>query len=75
MRFVLLMFLVSIATNGFSQQKDEYESYKSLETLKEGLFYLENLYVDPDKVQRSNVVHNALKGVVADEFTHSGLTK
>ncbi len=40
------------------------EQYKQLETLARGLFYLESMYVDPEKVDESIVVQNALKGVV-----------
>ncbi|MCX6125255.1 MAG: S41 family peptidase [Proteobacteria bacterium] len=43
---------------------DGSDNYKSLETLARGLFYLESMYVDPDKVQEREMVHNALKGVV-----------
>lgn len=45
--------------------------YKSLETLARGLFYLENLYVDPGKVKSEDLVYNALKGVVANLDPHT----
>jgi carboxyl-terminal processing protease len=40
------------------------EQYRQLETLARGLFYLESMYVDPEKVEEGDVVQNALKGVV-----------
>ena len=40
------------------------EQYRQLETLARGLFYLESMYVDPEKVEEGEVVQNALKGVV-----------
>lgn len=43
---------------------DGSDRYKSLETLARGLFYLESMYVDPDKVKEYDMVHHALKGVV-----------
>lgn len=45
--------------------------YRSLETLARGLFYLENLYVDPTKVHTEEMVFNALKGVVANLDPHT----
>ena len=38
--------------------------YESLETLARGLFLLETMYVDPDKVDQATLVTNALAGVV-----------
>lgn len=40
------------------------DRYKALETFARGMFYLETLYVDPDKVKQDDMVSNALKGVV-----------
>jgi carboxyl-terminal processing protease len=45
--------------------------YRSLETLARGLYYLENLYVDPTKVKTEDLVFNALKGVVANLDPHT----
>ncbi|MFY7929072.1 MAG: S41 family peptidase, partial [Oligoflexus sp.] len=45
--------------------------YRSLETLARGLYYLENLYVDPSKVKTEDLVFNALKGVVANLDPHT----
>ncbi len=52
--------------------KDNSENrYKSLETLARGLFYLENLYVDPSKVKPDDLVYNALKGIVSTLDPHT----
>ncbi len=45
--------------------------YRSLETLARGLYYLENLYVDPTKVQTEDMVFNALRGIVANLDPHT----
>ena len=49
------------------------ERYKHLETLARGLFYLESMYVDPEKVMEDQVVQNALKGVVEKLDPHTML--
>lgn len=49
----------------------EAERYKSIETLAKGLFYLEDLYVDPSKVKYEDMVHHALKAVVANLDPHT----
>lgn len=43
---------------------DGVDRYRSLETLARGLFYLESMYVDPDKVKEPDLVQYALKGIV-----------
>lgn len=45
-------------------QDDAYNRYKNLETLARGLFYLETMYVDPEKVKEDQMIQHALKGVV-----------
>lgn len=70
-RLIFMFFVLFSSHPSFGQSSDDSESYKSLETLARSLFYLENLYVDPDKVKRSEIVHNALKGVVADLDPHT----
>ncbi|WP_141731209.1 S41 family peptidase [Oligoflexus tunisiensis] len=45
--------------------------YRSLETLARGLYYLENLYVDPTKVRADDMVYHALKGVVGNLDPHT----
>ncbi|MFW7380303.1 MAG: S41 family peptidase [Oligoflexus sp.] len=47
------------------------ERYRALETLARGLFYLENLYVDPDKVKRDDMAFHALKGIVSELDPHT----
>jgi carboxyl-terminal processing protease len=49
------------------------DRYKHLETLARGLFYLESMYVDPEKVDEEQVVTNALKGVVEHLDPHTML--
>lgn len=84
--FVLLLnlfFLISI-TNGVGQvlidenksglTYNKYsigEQYKSLETLSKGMFYIENLYVDPHKVEQSKLVQYALKGITSELDPHT----
>lgn len=45
--------------------------YKSIETLAKGLYYLENLYVDPTRVAYEGLVENALKGIVKNLDPHT----
>jgi carboxyl-terminal processing protease len=52
-----------------TQQKTE--EYRSLETLARGLFYLENLYVDPDRVKKNDMVFHALQGIVEHLDPHT----
>ncbi len=47
------------------------EQYRSLETLARGLYYLENLYVDPKKVEKEEMVFQALKGIVSQLDPHT----
>jgi carboxyl-terminal processing protease len=49
------------------------EKYKSLETLARGLYFLENLYVDADKVTQDKLVQSALKGIVDKLDPHTML--
>lgn len=43
---------------------ESYNRYKNLETLARGLFYLETMYVDPDKVKEDQMIQHAIKGIV-----------
>lgn len=45
--------------------------YRSLETLARGLFYLETLYVDPDKTSQDSLVEYALAGMVEKLDPHT----
>ncbi len=47
------------------------DRYKSLETLARGMFFLETMYVDADKVKQDSMVLNALKGVVEKLDPHT----
>lgn len=49
---------------GAPHQDEAYNRYKNLETLARGLFYLETMYVDPDKVKEDQMIQHALKGIV-----------
>jgi carboxyl-terminal processing protease len=47
------------------------ERYRALETLARGIFYLESLYYDPNKVDQSDVVAHALRGITASLDPHT----
>ncbi len=47
--------------------------YKALESLAQGLFFLENLYVDESKVDQDDLVISALKGMVGELDPHTVL--
>jgi carboxyl-terminal processing protease len=47
--------------------------YKSLETLARGIYYLESMYVDENKVKEPALVQNALKGMVDQLDPHTVL--
>lgn len=47
--------------------------YKNLETLARGLFFLETMYVDPDKVKEQDMVQHALKGIIDHLDPHTML--
>jgi carboxyl-terminal processing protease len=49
------------------------ERYKALETFARGMYYLESLYVDPDKVKQDKMVTYALKGIVEELDPHTML--
>lgn len=40
------------------------DRYRALETFTRGLYYLETMYVDPDKVHQDQMIQHALKGIV-----------
>lgn len=61
-----------IASASFSAEKNPSSSrYKAIETLAKGLFYMENLYVDPSKVAYEDMVQRAMEGVVAKLDPHT----
>lgn len=49
------------------------KQYRALETLARGLFVLEQMYFDPDKVKLDNMVTDALRGVIAELDPHTVL--
>lgn len=53
-----------------SEEESEHR-YRSLETLARGLYYLENLYVDPAKVSPDEMAYQALKGIVGTLDPHT----
>jgi carboxyl-terminal processing protease len=54
----------------FPQVEDR---YRALETFARGMFFLETLYVDPEKVKQDAMVTNALKGIVDKLDPHTML--
>ena len=75
---ILFIFLALFLTSKGSSSTEELApkpdaSYKPLETLARGLYYLESMYVDPKKVERNDLVINALKGIVAKLDPHTTL--
>lgn len=73
--FPFLMSLSSLANaaTNVAGAPDIDEKYKSLETLARGLYYLESMYVEPDRVTQDKLVQNALKGVVEKLDPHTML--
>lgn len=61
----------SAASEGKGPEIDE--RYRALETFARGMYYLESLYVDPDKVQQNEMVTNALQGIVSRLDPHTML--
>ena len=64
---VFLCMAGSLGAKESVNQADEISRYKAMEALAKGLFYLEDLYVDPKKVDYSEMVYHALKGI-ADQL-------
>lgn len=62
------IFITSIASasekENPSSPAPKVERYKAMEALAKGLFYLEDLYVEPKKVSYEDMVFHALKGIV-----------
>lgn len=76
----LSLILICLTFMGLNQtalseakKPDNTNTYRSLETLARGLFYLENMYVEPDKVARDRMVENALQGIVSKLDPHTML--
>jgi carboxyl-terminal processing protease len=67
--------LLAAQLKGATETKPDETSgrYRNLETLARGLFYLETMYVDPDKVKEEQMVQNALRGIVEHLDPHTML--
>ena len=77
---LLLATLAHPAYAGSNGAKDSTPSqpkpdprYQSLETLARGMFYLETMYVDEDKVKLNDMAFNALKGIIEKLDPHTVL--
>ena len=72
--YALLLFnAAAFAQNHSTTRPEPNERYQSLETLAQGLYYLETLYVDPKKVKQGELVENALNGIVKKLDPHTSL--
>lgn len=56
--------LLANATTDTTKIPKVEDRYRSLETFARGLFYLETMYVEPEKVGTDEMIENALKGIV-----------
>jgi carboxyl-terminal processing protease len=61
------------ASENSPEDNTEPSKYRSLETLARGLFYIENLYVEPERVKRDRIVNDALHGIVSKLDPHTML--
>jgi carboxyl-terminal processing protease len=71
MKLSFFFFLGFTAIAQVQPRSDLGDKYQSLETLARGMFYLEQLYVDPSKVDQNQLVSQALKGIVEDLDPHT----
>ncbi len=78
LRFRNFALLLALGTPLFAadkdktnEEKDVEQRYRSLETLARGLYYLENLYVDPAKVKPEEMTYQALRGIVSSLDPHT----
>ncbi|RZA22887.1 MAG: S41 family peptidase [Proteobacteria bacterium] len=62
---------VLVAAEKPIEEKDVEERYRSLESLARGLYYIENLYVDPGRVKPDELTYQALKGIVSQLDPHT----
>ena len=49
------------------------QRYQALETFARGIFFLETMYVEPEKVKQEDMIINALKGIVERLDPHTML--
>jgi carboxyl-terminal processing protease len=68
---LLLTATALTAAEGKKAEDESEQRYRSLETLARGLYYLENLYVDPTKVSPDEMAYQALKGIVGTLDPHT----
>ena len=74
LRILALLGLIGsplLAADKTIEEKDVEQRYRSLETLARGLYYLENLYVDPQKVKPEELTFQALRGIVSNLDPHT----
>ncbi|MCB9229266.1 MAG: S41 family peptidase [Deltaproteobacteria bacterium] len=50
-----------------------HKKYQSFETFAKAVYFLESMYVDPDKVRSDVTIHNALQGVISKLDPHTVL--
>ena len=63
---MLRILLILLSVQSFASEKlSDSNRYKAIETLAKGLYYIENLYVDPGKVNYNDMVERAMHGVVS----------
>ena len=66
------LYLLSGVVLADDKKKDSSkDKYSSLETLARGMFYIERMYVDADKVEYPSMVTDALSGIVSKLDPHS----
>ena len=73
-----IVFIANLPINAAAKQANQTpievsERYRSLETLARGLFYLETMYFNPEKVKQTELVTNALRGIVDKLDPHTML--
>ncbi len=67
----LVPSFVAFSAEKAVEEKDIEDRYRSLESLARGLYYLENLYVDPGRVKPEELTFQALKGIVSNLDPHT----
>ncbi len=67
----LLPNTLALSAEKAVEEKDVEQRYRSLESLARGLYYLENLYVDPGRVKPEELTFQALKGIVSNLDPHT----
>jgi carboxyl-terminal processing protease len=72
-KIILALFACTflLAANGSDDLPTISKRYQALETFARGLFYLENMYVDPTMVKEDELITNALRGIVAKLDPHT----